>query len=147
VSPTVVLFILRLVAALLLLLFLGVIAWLIYRDIRLQTLSDERASVVHGNLRIVSSPEHILTTDTFPLYAETWIGRSSSNVVMLDDAYTSNQHAVLRKRGKQWWLEDLESRNGTLLNDVVLTKPTVVTTGDKVTIGRTLLEIELKVSE
>jgi pSer/pThr/pTyr-binding forkhead associated (FHA) protein len=66
---------------------------------------------------------------------------------MLDDAYTSNQHAVIRKRGKQWWLEDLDSRNGTLLNDMPLTKPTVVTTGDRVTIGQTSLAIELNVSE
>ncbi|MGD8857977.1 MAG: FHA domain-containing protein [Chloroflexota bacterium] len=146
-SPAVILLILRLVSALLLLLFLGVIGWLIYRDIRLQTNSEERALKELGTLRIVDSPEETLVGQTLPLYAETWIGRSSSNAVMLDDAYTSNQHAVLRKRGKQWWLEDLESRNGTLLNDIPLTEPAVVTSGDKVTIGRTALEIDLNVSE
>ncbi len=146
-SPAVILLILRLLSAMLLLLFLGAIGYLIYRDIRLQTSSEERASVVLGKLRIVDSPEEDSVGQALPLYAETWIGRSSSNAVMLDDAYTSNQHAVLRKRGKQWWLEDLESRNGTLLNDIPLTKPAVVTSGDKVTIGRTSLEIDLNVSE
>jgi len=146
-EPAVILLILRLLAALLLLLFLGIIGWLIYRDIRLQTTSEERAATVLGQLRIVECPEEALVGQALPLYAETWIGRSSSNAVMLDDAYTSNQHAVLRKRGKQWWLEDLESRNGTLLNDILLAKPTVVTSGDTVTIGRTSLEIDLNVSD
>ena len=146
-DPAVVLLILRLLGALLLLLFLGAIGWLIYRDIRLQTTSEERAATVLGQLCIVDSPEEALIGQTLPMYAETWIGRSSSNEVMLDDAYTSNQHAVIRKRGKQWWLEDLESRNGTLLNDISLAKPAVVASGDKVTIGRTTLEIDLNVSE
>jgi pSer/pThr/pTyr-binding forkhead associated (FHA) protein len=146
-SPAVVLFLLRLLSALLLLTFLGLIAWLINRDIRLQTTSEERASTILGKLRVVESPEESLREQVFPLYSETWIGRSSSNGLMLDDAYTSNRHAVLRKRGRQWWLEDLESRNGTLLNEIPLTAPAVVTSGDQFTIGRTSFVIELGVSE
>jgi pSer/pThr/pTyr-binding forkhead associated (FHA) protein len=45
-------------------------------------------------------------------------------------------------RGQQWWLEDLNSRNGTLLNDVPLHEATVVSPGDIITIGSTHLKIE-----
>lgn len=146
-SPAVVLFLLRLLSAFLLLLFFGVIGWLIYRDIKLQAAAAARSTEVLGALRIVQSPEDTKREQSFPLYAETWIGRSSGNAVMLGDAYTSNQHAVIRRQGGQWWLEDLGSRNGTLLNDVLLTEPAVVTSGDTFTIGRTSLEIVLDVSK
>jgi pSer/pThr/pTyr-binding forkhead associated (FHA) protein len=49
---------------------------------------------------------------------------------------------LLSLRGSQWWLEDLNSRNGTLLNDSPLETPTVVTMGDVVTIGNTQFKLE-----
>jgi pSer/pThr/pTyr-binding forkhead associated (FHA) protein len=50
----------------------------------------------------------------------------------------------LSLRGSQWWLEDLNSRNGTLLNDIALDGPVVVTVGDVLTIGNTVFKLELK---
>jgi pSer/pThr/pTyr-binding forkhead associated (FHA) protein len=146
-NPAVLLLILRLISATLLLLFLGVIAWLIYRDIKMETMAADGLFEPKGTLRVVSSPANNLLNQSFPIYSETPIGRSSENTIVVDDAYTSNQHAFLRKRGGQWWLEDLGSRNGTLLNDMLLTEPAVVVSGDTLTIGRTSLVIELSVSE
>lgn len=146
-SPAVQLLILRLLSAALLLIFFGTIGWLIYRDIKLQTSTADRITRRYGTLRVVEAPDEKLTESTFPLYLETWIGRSANNAVVLDDAFTSNEHALVRRRAGQWWLEDLESRNGTLLNDVPLNAPAVVTSGDVFTIGRTSLEIVLEVSE
>ena len=73
----------------------------------------------------------------------TSIGRSSNNVIVLDDGYTSGQHSLITRRGKLWWLEDLASRNGTLLNDAVLTETAVLSTGDVITIGNIKLKLEL----
>jgi pSer/pThr/pTyr-binding forkhead associated (FHA) protein len=72
------------------------------------------------------------------------IGRASSNTVVVEDDYVSSEHALLSLRGSQWWLEDLNSRNGTLLNDIALDSPAVVTVGDVVTIGNTRFKLELK---
>jgi pSer/pThr/pTyr-binding forkhead associated (FHA) protein len=41
------------------------------------------------------------------------LGRESSNDVMLDDPKASRQHARIERRGEQFILRDLQSRNGT----------------------------------
>ncbi|MCB0017952.1 MAG: FHA domain-containing protein, partial [Anaerolineales bacterium] len=43
----------------------------------------------------------------------------------------------------QWLLEDLDSRNGTLLNQINVHEPTVVSSGDIIMIGDTKLKVEL----
>lgn len=142
-SPELILFIIRIVSALLLLSFLGAISWLIYQDLRLtrMLLEDRRRS--HGAVRAThtdeSGAEHQLV---YPLNPITSIGRASTNSVVLDDDYVSGEHALLMLRGQQWWLEDLNSRNGTLLNGVPLTEATVVSPGDVILIGNVQLKVE-----
>nr|MBP6804905.1 FHA domain-containing protein [Chloroflexota bacterium] len=41
------------------------------------------------------------------------------------------------------WLEDLGSRNGTLLNGAPLVETAVISAGDVITIGGTDLKVEL----
>lgn len=43
-------------------------------------------------------------------------GRSPSNDISLNHAAVSGQHAIIVRQGDDFFLEDLESRNGTLLN-------------------------------
>lgn len=52
----------------------------------------------------------------FPLEAVTHIGRDADNTVMIPDQRVSGRHARLVQRGGQWWIEDLGSTNGTLVN-------------------------------
>jgi len=146
-SPAVILLLLRLLAAALLLTFFGIIAWLIYRDIKMTT-TVQRSDEMLGTLRIVvDDPKPNQHSQTYPLFAVTKIGRSSNNTIVLDDAFASNEHALIALRNGQWWLEDLGSRNGTLLNDVLLNAPAVITAGDIVVVGRTALELDLEVSK
>ena len=147
-SPTVILLLLRLLAAALLLAFFGFVAWLIYRDIKLATGVGDHSSEVFGRLRVCrpdSEPEKY--GQAFPLHSVTKIGRSQKNTIVLDDAFSSNEHVLIARRAGKWWLEDLNSRNGTLLNEVALNAPAVLVSGDIVTVGRTSLEFDLKVSE
>ena len=55
----------------------------------------------------------------------------------------SARHAHLTYHHNQWWLEDLASTNGTLLNDIRITTPTVITSGDELQCGATRLFISL----
>lgn len=143
-DPAVLLLLLRLLAAVLLLVFLAVIGWLIYRDIQTtrQMLIDRGR--VYGVLRVVDGGgENGTRADgVYPLRPVTSIGRASANTIVLDDDYVSNEHAMLILRGRQWWLEDLNSRNGTILNDARLDTPTVISSGDVITIGDTSLKME-----
>ena len=57
----------------------------------------------------------------FPLEAVTHIGRDADNNVMIPDPRVSGRHARLVQRNGFWWIEDLDSTNGTLLNGAPLT--------------------------
>ena len=51
-----------------------------------------------------------------PTKAQTTIGRSPDCDVFLDDVTVSRRHAVLIRRGEEWFIEDQGSLNGTFLN-------------------------------
>jgi pSer/pThr/pTyr-binding forkhead associated (FHA) protein len=61
----------------------------------------------------------------------------------LEDAAASARHARLSYHHNQWWLEDLGSTNGTLLNQEKLALPTVVISGDEFRCGETRFTITL----
>jgi pSer/pThr/pTyr-binding forkhead associated (FHA) protein len=44
------------------------------------------------------------------------LGRSKECDVQVPDPNVSRRHAELRQEGGAWWLVDLDSTNGTLLN-------------------------------
>ena len=67
--------------------------------------------------------------------ADIVIGRVSTCNVEIDHEAVSRRHAVLRRRGDDVVVEDLESRNGTLVNGTPITGPRRVTAGDTVAIG------------
>ncbi len=47
------------------------------------------------------------------------IGRRDENDICLrNDTYVSRRHANLHWKNNDWWLEDLESTNGTFIEDI-----------------------------
>ncbi len=72
------------------------------------------------------------------------IGRDQSNSIALPkDSYISRHHAwVLFIKGS-YWVEDLGSTNGTLLNGELLTERRQIFPGDCLKLGRTELFFEL----
>ena len=69
--------------------------------------------------------------------AEVTIGRDPACECPVEDDSISARHARLSYHHNQWWLEDLGSRNGILLNQVRLQMPTVVTSEDEFLCGET----------
>jgi pSer/pThr/pTyr-binding forkhead associated (FHA) protein len=66
------------------------------------------------------------------------IGRDPSNQIVLnDDRYSSRYHAWVTYEGGKFWLEDLGSTNGTLLNGEIVEKREELSSGDKIKIGET----------
>jgi pSer/pThr/pTyr-binding forkhead associated (FHA) protein len=62
--------------------------------------------------------------------------------VVLDEDVASGQHAKLVLRNGQWFIEDLNSTNGTYLDDTEVTSPMRVPVGARVRIGKTVLELQ-----
>lgn len=133
---------LRLFSGFMLLLFIAYIAWLVSRDLRFST-SAVKQNIVIDQLRVIASDNESLGINTlFPLLPVTSIGRIQNNTIIIDDGFISGRHALITLREQQWWIEDLGSRNGTFLNDLPLSEPTVVSSGDVIMLGGTQLKFE-----
>jgi FHA domain len=82
------------------------------------------------------------TAQIFPLSEEVTIGRAPGcSVPLADDTYVSQLHARIYIRDGRPFVEDLGSTNGTFLNRDRLSKTMPLRKGDKLQIGRTVLEI------
>ena len=63
--------------------------------------------------------------------------------IMLNDASTSSHHARISHDNGTWWLEDLGSATGTLLNELPLSRPASLTDGDVIGIGVFRFKLEV----
>lgn len=69
------------------------------------------------------------------------IGRASSCQIRLTDTYISQLHAKISERNGSWVVEDLGSTNGTYLNQRKVTVPTEISPGDRIRVGKTVIEV------
>ncbi len=69
------------------------------------------------------------------------IGRADDSTLVLTDDFASSRHARLTNRGDQWYVEDLGSTNGTYLDQQRVQGPLLVTPGQPIRIGQTVLEL------
>ena len=70
------------------------------------------------------------------------VGRSSKADLVLSDRFLSRQHARFYREGEGWMVEDLGSRNTTLLNGRPVAVPGRVSAGDLVKLSETVITIE-----
>ncbi len=66
---------------------------------------------------------------------EVVFGRLPSSAVEIDDDMVSRRHCAVLRRGAEIVVRDLESRNGTRVNGVVIDGPTRVSAGDEIAVG------------
>lgn len=140
------LFFLRLAGSAALLLFLGVLFFTLWQDVRGASAQIEAARRSYGRLVLIEHTDSESTTSTkmYPLMPLTSIGRSPSNSIRIDDTFASAEHAIIALRNGTWWLEDRQSRNGTSLNELPVTEPLIITDGDIIGIGSLQFRIELE---
>ncbi len=122
--------------------FLGLYFITLWRDLKHQALSLAKQHVppllitLHG---ANGKAEQLRFTSP-----EVTIGRHPSCEWVLPNETVSSRHARLVYHHDQWWLEDLNSRNGTFLNGEALTAPAVLTDQDNIRCGQVNFSLELE---
>lgn len=120
-------------------LFLVFVVRALLRDVRAS--SRDPAGAL-GRLVVVASPSLPAAGSVFPLDAVTTLGRDLGSSVVLDDPFASARHAVLTFRGRGWYVEDLGSTNGTLVNGVPVGGALPLGFGDEIQIGDVRMRLE-----
>jgi FHA domain len=80
----------------------------------------------------------------FDLIGGLSIGRSKEADVQIEDRYASSIHARVFEQGGRYYVEDMSSTNGTLLNGATLKGEAELIDGDSVQIGDTEFRLEVQ---
>jgi len=141
--------------ALLYLFFLRVVraVWVELKEPRLVAASSEPAQTVppqvqRGRRRGKAGDMRLVVVvpgggASYALADELTIGRAPGCAVSLTaDSFVSQVHARVFRRGDELWVEDLGSTNGTLVNGRPASVATPLHRGDRVQVGRTVLELQ-----
>lgn len=134
-DPSILFFVLRILIAIALYAFLIIILRFLWKDLR-----SNREGLS------LPPPAYLLTIEgaelepAYPLEGVNLLGRAEDNTIILNDPTVSAYHARFSYQSRQWWLEDLGSRNGTQVNEIIVTEPLVVTYGDELHFGQVRMQ-------
>lgn len=139
-SIGIIILILRFAVVLLLYFFLWQVLRFVIRDLRASGSASFDGSLKspYGSLVVLRAGQSgVAAGKMFPLSPSNVIGRSIENCeIALNDSFLSSQHARLELRGDAWVLDDLDSTNGTFVNEMEVRNPTIVDIGDVIRVGR-----------
>ena len=138
---------LRIILAITLYAFLGWSLWLLWRDLSQQqyTLAEKSKIPLKIRIELEGDTKEKLFTST-----EVVVGRDPNCACVIQSNTVSAHHTRISYHHQQWWAEDLDSTNGTLLNDEAISESVVLTPGDQLRCGDavvTILPFRLKNQE
>ena len=81
--------------------------------------------------------------ERYDLFGGLSIGRSDEADIGISDQFASSMHARIYSRAGSWFVQDLDSTNGTLLNGEDLRGDSELLDGDVIEIGDTKFRVEL----
>lgn len=120
--------------------FLWAVVRVLLRDLRA---AAREPGAELGRLLVIASPSgEPAVGSAFSLDAVTVLGRDVNATVLLDDEFVSGRHAALTYRGRAWYLEDLDSTNGSFVNGSPVDGVAPVAFGDELQLGNVRLRLE-----
>jgi pSer/pThr/pTyr-binding forkhead associated (FHA) protein len=130
----------RIIASVVLFIFLGWAFWQLWKDLKQQAEALEYRQLPAVTLQIQNSSA--AAQQQFH-QAVIIIGRDPGCDFPIDDELISAHHARIHYHLAQWWAEDMGSKNGTHLNQDPVTIPTVVISGDILQCGKTDIIVKI----
>jgi len=142
----------------LLYLFFARVLWAVWSEVRLPTAAGSggvgqlrrRAAKSGAVPRAVALlPSKLLMVEpaamrgaNVSLDGDVVVGRAGEcDITLPNDPYTSTKHARFFERDGAWWVEDLGSTNGTLVNAERITEPRQLKRDDRVQTGGAVFEV------
>jgi pSer/pThr/pTyr-binding forkhead associated (FHA) protein len=132
--------VLRILFAMALFTFLGLAVLTIWRELQKTSALLSTQKVTSIQLKRLDFEDSGINDFTIPNIT---VGRDASCEYLVSDDTVSSHHARLTFHHQQWWVEDLNSTNGTLLNNDPVTVPTVIISGDELRVGKISIQLTI----
>ena len=114
---------------------------IMYKDVK----NGDKKKILKKSLglEIVAVPENsnLRKGSIIPINRLVTLGRKEDNIVILNDPYASGYHAKVYVKNTDYYVEDLKSTNGTLLNEERVEGRVMLESGDEIRIGSTLFKV------
>lgn len=118
--------------------FIISITRLIYLDIRVMSRKKAGFSDTEAYLKLINL-KHDLdyeVEESYPLYDDNILGRGEKSTIIIEDPFLSQNNTRIYKKDNAFYIEDLDSTNGTELNGEKLVDEIVeLIDGDRISIG------------
>lgn len=131
--------VIRIIVSLMLYAFLGTAIYILWQDLQMQSILVKAAQIPLLTISPITNDQNSMEFNI----PEVIIGRDPLCNCTIADETVSSRHARFGYHHNQWWLEDLNSTNGTFLNDDRVYTPTVVITGDEIRCGQIVVKISI----
>lgn len=133
-------------------LFLWAVVRVVLRELRAPALAQVGAAPEAPSPRARSATKRVAALrvvapetrrgESVPIDTEITVGRGGGcALVLADDHYASTVHARVFRRGKDLYVDDLGSRNGTFVNGKRITTTTRLRRGDRIQFGQTVCDV------
>jgi pSer/pThr/pTyr-binding forkhead associated (FHA) protein len=133
----IVVLIVRAIVSLALYTFLATALYVIWQDLQMQSELVKAAQIPLLTITPITGDFNLMEFNN----PEVIIGRDPLCNCCIQDETVSSRHARLGYHHNQWWLEDMNSTNGTFLNEDRVFTPTVVITGDEIRCGQIVVKV------
>ena len=113
--------------------FIYLVVKLIFLDIK-NVYGDQK--IKKSFLKLYSKPKSVDNAiNNYALSDFNALGRDYENDLILDQGSISRRHAIIVRKNDGFYLEDMQSSNGTILNDILLDHAYKLKQGDLIKIG------------
>lgn len=116
---------------------------IMYTDTKTSGKKRNKVKKATMGLEVLQAGENsnLKTGGVLPLADIITMGRKSDNTVVLDDKYVSSHHMKIFKRNNEYVIEDLDSTNGTKVNDIRIGNRITLKPGDVIKVGTAIFKL------
>lgn len=119
--------------------FIFMVVKMIYSDIRVMSRKKAGLPAHDAYLKPINQPyeTEVSLKESYPLSGDDTLGRGDDCDIVLADKFLSHQHSRIFCEKDVYYLEDLDSTNGTFLNGKALSDEAVeLLDGDRIALGQ-----------
>lgn len=116
---------------------------IMYTDTKTSGKRRNKVKKATMGLEVMDAGENsnLKTGGVLPLADIITMGRKNDNTVILDDKYVSSHHMKIFKRNNEYVIEDLDSTNGTKVNDEIIKNRVTLRLGDLIKVGTAIFKL------